>query len=215
MDDQSYGVRGPRTTRFPVPALADPVRSENTVDEHTPKQVKCAETESTRARETVMSAASPNGPLSPPAAALERGLHLLSRWVEDGAAALAAEQLPAWERELLLADWDPGARLPLAVLVRELADPAGADRERVAWACLCVTEWALETGVVSTGLAFAEAAARAWPEQGRYAWAAGRLLRSYGRHEAGAAWLRRAARVTEQAGDREGRARALAALARG
>lgn len=160
-----------------------------------------------------MSAASENGPPSPSAAALERGLRLLLRWVEHGAAALAAEELPGWERELLLGEWDPGARLPLAVLVRELADPAGADRERVAWACLCVTEWALETGAVSTGLAYAEAAARAWPEQGRYAWAAGRLLRSYGRDEAGAAWLRRAARVTERAGDREGRARALAALA--
>lgn len=147
-------------------------------------------------------------------AAVEHGLRTVLRWVEHGPRAFAPGDLDAWERELLLGDWDPGARLPLAVLARELARPEGPDRERVAWACLCVTEWALDTGAVTTGLAFAEAAARAWPEQGRYAWAAGRLLRAHGQAGAGEAWLRRAAHASERAGDWEGKARSLADLNR-
>ena len=146
-----------------------------------------------------------------PAAAVERGLRALHGWLERGAAAFAPGEMEGWERELLLGGWDAGVRLPLAVLARELA--VGPQRERVAWACLCVTEWALETGAVSAGLAYAEAAARAWPEQGRYAWAAGRLLRAHGWNEAGESWLRRAARVSGEAGDWEGQARSLAALA--
>jgi hypothetical protein len=146
-------------------------------------------------------------------AAVERGLRTVLRWVEHGTRAFPAGELDAWERELLLGGWDPGARLPLAVLARELARPDGPDRERVAWACLCVTEWALETGAVATGLAFAEAAARAWPEQGRYAWAAGQLLRAHGDRHGADLWLRRAARAAERAGDWEGQARSRAGLA--
>jgi hypothetical protein len=146
------------------------------------------------------------------AAAVDRGLRYVQGWVDGGAGASDAGELAEWERELLLDEWDPGARLPLAVLARELADPAGADRERVAWACLCVTEWALESGAVGPGLAFAEAAARAWPDQGRYAWAAGRLLRAHGREADAEGWLRRAAQLAERAGDWEGQARSLAEL---
>ncbi len=146
------------------------------------------------------------------AAAVERGLRYVQGWVDGGAGAFAAGEIARWERELLLGEWDPGARLPLAVLARELAEPDGAERERVAWACLCVTEWALESGAVAAGLAFAEAAARAWPEQGRYAWAAGRLQRAHGREAAAETWLRRAAQLSERAGDWEGQARSLSEL---
>lgn len=144
-------------------------------------------------------------------AAVERALRAVLEWVARGAAAFAPGELARWERELLLADWDAAARLPLAVLARELAE-AAPQRERLAWACLCVTEWALEVGAVTLGLAFADAAARAWPEQARYAWTAGRLLRAHGRTEAGESWLRRAAQVAEESGDWEGQARSLAEL---
>jgi hypothetical protein len=146
------------------------------------------------------------------AEAVQRGLRSILAWVDRGPDAIARGEMERWEHELLLGGWDAGGRLPLAVLARELAQPAGPQRERLAWACLCVTEWALEAGAVSTGLAYAEAAARAWPEQGRYAWTAGRLLHAYGWNAAGDEWLRQAARVTEKAGDWEGQARSLAAL---
>lgn len=146
------------------------------------------------------------------AAAVERGLGAVVRWVNGGAAAFSEGEMDAWERELLLGSWDPGARLPLAVVARELAEPGGGGGERVAWACLCVTEWALERGAVAAGLAFAEAAAHAWPEQGRYAWTVGCLMRAHGREDAAESWLRRAAELAERAGDREGHARSLAEL---
>jgi len=147
-------------------------------------------------------------------AAIERGLRAVLRWVDAGAAGVDPGAMAEWERELLLGSWDPGARLPLAVLARELAEPDGPEPERVAWACLCVTEWALESGAVAAGLAFAEAAARAWPDQGRYAWAAGRLLRAHGREEEAETWLRRAAQLAGRAGDWEGQARSLVELVR-
>lgn len=147
-------------------------------------------------------------------AAVQRGLRAVLRWADEGSAGLDPGAMAEWERELLLASWDPGARLPLAVLARELGDPAGPEPERVAWACLCVTEWALESGAVKAGLAFAEAAARAWPDQGRYAWAAGRLLRTHGREEEAETWLRRAAQLAGRAGDWEGQARSLLELVR-
>ncbi|HEY0150588.1 MAG TPA: hypothetical protein VGB92_01245 [Longimicrobium sp.] len=147
-------------------------------------------------------------------AAIERGLRAVLRWVDEGAAGVDPGAMAEWERELLLGSWDPGARLPLAVLARELAEPDGPEPERVAWACLCVTEWALESGAVAAGLAFAEAAARAWPDQGRYAWAAGRLLRAHGREEDAETWLRRAAQLAGRAGDWEGQARSLVELVR-
>lgn len=147
-------------------------------------------------------------------AAIERGLSAVLRWVDEGAAGVDPGAMAEWERELLLGSWDPGARLPLAVLARELAEADGPEPERVAWACLCVTEWALESGAVAAGLAFAEAAARAWPDQGRYAWAAGRLLRAHGREEEAETWLRRAAQLAGRAGDWEGQARSLVELVR-
>ncbi|HEX8361013.1 MAG TPA: hypothetical protein VF613_12940, partial [Longimicrobium sp.] len=60
-------------------------------------------------------------------AAVDRGLRYVQGWVDGGAGAFAAGEMAGWERELLLGVWDPGARLPLAVLARELADPAGVD----------------------------------------------------------------------------------------
>ncbi|HYW09020.1 MAG TPA: hypothetical protein VE913_18820, partial [Longimicrobium sp.] len=142
-------------------------------------------------------------------AAVWRGLRCVLRWVSDDGTLVIASEMEAWERELLLADWEPAARLPLAVLAGELADASGGMPDRVAWACMCVTDWALGRGAVSVGLAFAEAAALARPRRGRYAWAAGRLLRAHGREESGRAWLHRAADLAERA--RDGEARALEA----
>jgi hypothetical protein len=140
-------------------------------------------------------------------AAVWRGLRCVLRWVSDDGARVIAGEMEAWERELLLADWEPAARLPLAVLAGELADASGGAPDRVAWACMCVTDWALGRGAVSVGLAFAEAAALARPQRGRYAWAAGRLLRAHGQGESGQEWLRRAADLAERA--RHGETRAL------
>lgn len=117
-----------------------------------------------------------------------------------------------WERELLEDDWDPDVRCPLAVLVGELRRLGEASPETIAHACLSVTDWALEHGYVATALGFAEAAGLAWPQHGRYAWLAGRLLRKYGRLREAEPWMRRAAKNAASMNDREGQVLAINSL---
>lgn len=117
-----------------------------------------------------------------------------------------------WERQLLQASWEPELRCGLAVLVGELSSPSHALPETVAHTCICVTEWALERGRVVTALAFAEAAALSWPEQSRFSWVTGSLLRRHGRFREAEQWLRRAAKAAVAAGDAESQIRALNAL---
>lgn len=117
-----------------------------------------------------------------------------------------------WERTLLEDDWEPDVRCPLAVLVGELGRLAEASPETIARTCLCVTDWALEHGHVATALAFAEAAALAWPQHPRYSWMAGRLLRRHGRLREAEHWIRRATKTAATAGDPEARALALNSL---
>ena len=116
-----------------------------------------------------------------------------------------------WERALLKGALDPEARFPLAVVVSEMAAaPAGAGR--LPWACVCVADWALGRGALRAALAFAEAAARAAPQQPRYAWLAGRLLRGHGKPRDGERWLRRAHRLAVAHRDWETQARSLTSL---
>jgi tetratricopeptide (TPR) repeat protein len=116
-----------------------------------------------------------------------------------------------WERALLKGTLDPEARFPLAVVVSEMAAaPAGAGR--LPWACVCVADWALGRGAHGAALAFAEAAARAAPQQPRYAWLAGRLLRRHGKPRDGERWLRRAHRLAVAQRDWETQARSLTSL---
>lgn len=135
-------------------------------------------------------------------------------WSAESPAARAAlfdrDGMREWERELLEASWEPDLRYPLAVLVGELAgDP---DPEALARACVCVTDWALARNAWSTGLAFVEAAALAWPENPRYAWMVGRLLRKHGRLREAEQWLQRCARVAAATKDLEAQVLALNGL---
>ncbi|HEX5723921.1 MAG TPA: hypothetical protein VFX98_00570, partial [Longimicrobiaceae bacterium] len=60
---------------------------------------------------------------------------------------------------------DPAVELPLEILSGVLADPAGADPEGVALACVQVAEWAAARGAPGTAVAFSQAAANATPER--------------------------------------------------
>lgn len=117
-----------------------------------------------------------------------------------------------WERELLEAEWEPDLRVPLAVLIGELSRPSQAAPDAIAHACLCVADWALENNGVATALAFAEAAALAWPQNPRYAWMAGRLLRTQGRVREAEQWLKRAARAASSSRDSDAQTLALNSL---
>lgn len=108
-----------------------------------------------------------------------------------------------WEMELLEGTFDADLRYPLAVIIGELADPEAALPEHLAHACLCVTEWSLARRATRTALGFSEAAALCWPEHPRYAWMAGRLLRSHGYLREAEQWIKRSVRVAGNVGDWE------------
>jgi tetratricopeptide (TPR) repeat protein len=108
-----------------------------------------------------------------------------------------------WERELLEGTFDTDLRYPLAVIVGELADSEAASPEQLAHACLCVTEWGLGHNAVRTALGFAEAAALCRDDHPRYAWMAGRLLRTHGYRREAEQWIKRSVRVAGNLGDWE------------
>lgn len=108
-----------------------------------------------------------------------------------------------WERELLEGTFDVDLRYPLAVIVGELAAPDTTSAEQVAHACLCTAEWGLAHNATRTALAYTEAAALCRPDHPRYAWMAGRLLRSHGYLREAEQWIKRSVRVAGSRGDWE------------
>jgi len=102
-------------------------------------------------------------------------------------------------------------RAYLVAVTGELLD-VPRNPARIARACLCVTEWALPRRHVTTGLAFAEAAAQAMPTS-RYAFLAGKLHRQYGRHHQAERWLKEAEDLARRERDWETKVRVM--LARG
>ncbi|MBW3572748.1 MAG: tetratricopeptide repeat protein [Gemmatimonadetes bacterium] len=117
-----------------------------------------------------------------------------------------------WERELLEGTFDPDLRCPLAVIVGELAAPEAASPEHLAHACLCVTEWGLGRNATRTALAFTEAAALCRPDHPRYAWMAGRLLRTHGYLREAEQWIKRSVRVAASRSDWEAQTLGLNSL---
>jgi len=99
----------------------------------------------------------------------------------------------------------------IAVIANGLAEP-DADRSGLAQACFCVAEWALGHEAHQTGVAFAMLGSLVWPWHPRYAWAAARLLRSYGRMREAESWFARAYRVAVWMEDRVAQAKSLASL---
>jgi tetratricopeptide (TPR) repeat protein len=117
-----------------------------------------------------------------------------------------------WERELLEGTFDPDVRCPLAVIVGEMAALEEASAEQMAHACLCVTEWGLAHNATRTALAFTEAAALCRPDHPRYAWMAGRLLRSHGYLREAEQWIKRSVRIASSRGDWEAQTLGLNSL---
>lgn len=118
-----------------------------------------------------------------------------------------SEALGDWEMSILESSRETMELwAPLAVIAGEIRNPATADPERVARACIAFSEWGLENGATGTALLFAEAAALAAPTNPRHAYVAGRLLRHQGALAGAELWLRRATRLAVWNGDREAQA---------
>ncbi|HEX2093648.1 MAG TPA: tetratricopeptide repeat protein [Longimicrobiaceae bacterium] len=114
--------------------------------------------------------------------------------------------------KLLSSDVDDSLRAPLAVIARLLADPAGADRRRVASACQRIGEWAEARNALATALAFTQAAALTASTDARLSYAVGLLARQRTEYARAETWFRRAILLGRQSGDWESYALAFVGL---
>lgn len=145
-----------------------------------------------------------------------QALRLVFAWAagpEVSGALFDATDLHAWEADALgAAGTDEALWAPVAVIAGELARPAELDVERLAHACLAVTDWALGHDAPGTALLFAEAAAVVWPNNARIAWITGKLYRQQLQLGRAEMWLRRASRVAVWTGDWDVQARSKISL---
>jgi tetratricopeptide (TPR) repeat protein len=145
-----------------------------------------------------------------------QALRLVFAWAagpEVSGAVFDSTDLRAWEAAVLHAGGqDEALWAPVAVIAGQVARPAELDPERLAHACLAVTEWALGQEAHGTALHFAEAAAVVWPNNARIAWLTGKLYRQQLQLGRAEMWLRRARRVAVWTGDWELQAQALNSL---
>lgn len=105
--------------------------------------------------------------------------------------------------KLLSTEVEDALRAPLAVIARLLADPAGADKRRVAQACQRIGDWAESKGKLVTALAFTQAAALTASNEARLSYAVGRLARQLAEYPRAETWFRRAILLGRQSGDWE------------
>jgi hypothetical protein len=94
-----------------------------------------------------------------------RVLRCLALWIaEDRADGPPFDRrgMEALEEQILTSVYNDQVRLPLAVIARSLTPGAeDADVVRMAYACLCVAEWAHARGLYSVATSFADASALA------------------------------------------------------
>jgi hypothetical protein len=143
-------------------------------------------------------------------------LRLVFAWAagpQVSGAVFDCTDLAAWEAAVLGATGEDEALwAPVAVIAGEVARPALLDPERLAHACLAVTDWALGREAHGTALLFAEAAAVVWPNNARIAWLTGKLYRQQLQLGKAEMWLRRASRVAVWTADWELQAQATNSL---
>lgn len=94
-----------------------------------------------------------------------RVLRAVALWISGGCAGsppFDARGIRTLEERILTAGYDDEIRLPLAVIARSLApDADDAEVERLAYACLCVADWALGRRLYGLAASFATAASLA------------------------------------------------------
>lgn len=136
-------------------------------------------------------------------------------WSLDPSACVEVDRagLEAREHELLThPDREMGQ--PAGLLMSYMAScPNEVRAHEVAWAAVCVAEWASRHGYRSTAAQFAQAAALACGSSARYACITAELFRLAGESARAGHWFRRAARLAVWNADPTCQVRALAGLA--
>ncbi|HEY0024822.1 MAG TPA: hypothetical protein VGB24_18050 [Longimicrobium sp.] len=127
-----------------------------------------------------------------------------AQWAAHDSELFDGDGMRAWEAQVLTTEGvDEALWAPVGVIAGEMCRPDDVDVPRLAKACLAITDWAIGDGAHGTALAFAEAAAAAWPNNARMAWMTGCLFREQGRTPQAGQWFQRARRVAVWTGDAE------------
>jgi hypothetical protein len=138
---------------------------------------------------------------------LFQALRMVMAWAEgaaDSGELFDDEGMRAWEAQVLTTEGvDEALWAPVGVIAGEMCRPDDVDVPRLARACLAITDWAIGHDAHGTALAFAEAAAAAWPNNARMAWMTGCLFRERGQAPQAGQWFQRARRVAVWTGDAE------------
>lgn len=95
----------------------------------------------------------------------------------------------------------PDLEEPLGVLARMLGEPTQISEEMVSLACRRVSQWADDEGLLTTALAFAQAAATVTPGDPGVAFAVGKLARRRAEYARAETWFRRTIALARQIGD--------------
>lgn len=143
-----------------------------------------------------------------------RDIHLWAAMPADKRPRLFAEGALARRTEMLGAtEVDAEIRAPVQDL-SEILGPADADAEKLARACLRVSEWAVRGGRGATALDYAQAASLARPNAAQDALRVAYLAQELGEHARAETWFRRTVTVARQSVDRESYAQGLLGLGR-
>lgn len=121
---------------------------------------------------------------------------------EDERTALFAPDAERVRMAMILTT-QPSAELeePLGVLARMLGEPDRISEEMVALACRRISQWSDDEGMLTTALAFAQAAATVTPGDPTAAFAVGKLARRRAEYARAETWFRRTIALARQIGD--------------
>jgi tetratricopeptide (TPR) repeat protein len=120
---------------------------------------------------------------------------------DERASLFAADAERARMAVILTAQPSPDLEEPLGVLARMLGEPTQISDEMVALACRRVSQWADDEGLLTTALAFAQAAATVTPGDPSVAFAVGKLARRKAEYARAETWFRRTIALARQIGD--------------
>jgi tetratricopeptide (TPR) repeat protein len=122
-------------------------------------------------------------------------------WDDERTALFAADAERSRMAMILTAQPAPELEEPLGVLARMLGEPTQISQEMVALACRRISQWADDEGLLTTALAFAQAAATVTPGDAGTAFAVGKLARRRAEYARAETWFRRTIALARQIGD--------------
>ena len=135
-----------------------------------------------------------------------RDVSLWASTPESSRKGLFSPRAPIRQWQVLLqAELSESVRPYLLILANLLFTDRHLEAPELAFACRKIADWAEEQLHLHTAIAFAQAAALAWPESAECAYKVGWLARRHGEYARAESWLRRSIAITRRLPDMQSR----------